>query len=344
MKFLDEVKIYLKSGDGGNGCVSFRREKFVEHGGPDGGNGGKGGNIIIECVNNLNTLIDYRYRQHFKAKNGTSGMGKNRHGARGENLILKVPVGTQILSEDKSTIIADFTAEGQSEIILRGSDGGVGNAYYKSSVNQSPTKAKPGKLGDELWIWMQLKLISDAGLVGLPNAGKSTFLSKITSAKPKIADYPFTTLRPHLGVTYIDDYDFVIADIPGLIEGASDGLGLGHRFLKHIERCGAIIHLIDISQEDIHNSYKIIRKELDDYGVTNKTEIIVLNKTDCLSPEEVQIKVDYLSDKLNKKIYSISCFDSKNIIDMQRVIKEALLAAKEAENAEEEIQASNTEI
>lgn len=330
MQFLDEVKIYLKSGDGGNGCVSFRREKFIDRGGPDGGNGGRGGSIVIECVNGLNTLVDYRYKQHFKAKNGVGGMGRNRNGEAGPDLILKVPLGTQVLADDKETIIADFIKVGQKEIILKGGDGGVGNAYYKSSINQAPTKFKPGKIGEEMWVWMQLKLISDAGLVGMPNAGKSTFLSKISSAKPKIADYPFTTLKPQLGVTYIDDYEFVIADIPGLIKGASHGVGLGDRFLKHIERCGVIIHLIDITSESVVENYQIIRDELSEYGLNEKKEIVVLNKIDALDNDHIQMKINELKGYINKDVYAISCLSSNGVNEVLRSMKDIIFESRDS--------------
>ncbi len=267
MKFLDQCKIYLKSGDGGRGAMSFRREKFIEFGGPDGGNGGRGGDIVLEAVENLNTLIDYRYSQHFRAQNGRGGAGANRTGANGSDLVLRVPVGTQVLDDDKETVLADLTRPGQRVALLRGGDGGFGNAHYKTSTNQAPRRVGPGWPGRELWVWLRLKLIADVGLVGLPNAGKSTLLSRLSHAKPKIADYPFTTLRPQLGVVRIDDdTEFVLADLPGLIEGASDGAGLGTRFLGHVERCAAILHLIDGTEEDVVGAYRTIRRELADYG------------------------------------------------------------------------------
>src|SRR5665213_1888953 len=292
MKFLDQCKIYVKSGDGGRGSMSFRREKFIEFGGPDGGDGGKGGDIILVAQDNLNTLIDYRYQQHFRAQNGRGGAGRNRTGAGGEDLVLRVPVGTQVLDEHNETVIADFTREGQRRVLLRGGDGGFGNAHYKSSTNQAPRRADLGWPGAELWVWLRLKLIADAGLVGLPNAGKSTLLSRVSHAKPKIADYPFTTLRPQLGVVRIDDREFVIADLPGLIEGASEGAGLGTRFLGHVERCAVILHLIDGTEGDIVDAYKTIRRELSAYGhgLAGKPEVIGLNKIDAIDPDEVKRK------------------------------------------------------
>jgi GTPase len=292
MKFLDQCKIYLKSGDGGSGSLSFRREKFIEFGGPDGGDGGKGGNIIFEAQDNLNTLIDYRYQQHFRAPNGRGGAGRNRTGAGGGDLVLRVPVGTQILAEDGETLVADMTRAGQRRVLLRGGDGGFGNQHYKSATNQAPRRADPGWPGAETWVWLRLKLIADAGLVGLPNAGKSTFLSRVTHAKPKIADYPFTTLRPQLGVVRLDDREFVLADLPGLIEGASEGAGLGTRFLGHVERCAVILHLVDGTADDVVDAYRTIRGELRDYGhgLAGKAEIVGLNKVDAIEPAEVKKK------------------------------------------------------
>ena len=293
MKFLDQCKIYLKSGDGGRGAMSFRREKFIEFGGPDGGDGGKGGDIVFEAADNLNTLIDYRYSQHFRAQNGRGGAGANRTGANGRDLVLRVPVGTQVLDDDKETVLADMTEPGQRVVLLRGGDGGFGNTHYKSSTNQAPRRAGPGWPGRELWVWLRLKLIADAGLVGLPNAGKSTLLSRLSHARPKIADYPFTTLHPQLGVVRIDDEtEFVLADLPGLIEGASEGAGLGTRFLGHVERCAAILHLIDGTEEDVVGAYRAIRRELADYGngLADKPEVIGLNKIDAIDPDEVDEK------------------------------------------------------
>jgi len=293
MKFLDQAKIYLKSGDGGRGAMSFRREKFIEFGGPDGGNGGKGGDIVFEAADNLNTLIDYRYQQHFRAQKGRGGAGANKTGADGRDLVLRVPVGTQILDDDRETVLADLTEPGRRVVLLRGGDGGFGNAHYKSSTNQAPRRADPGWPGCELWVWLRLKLIADAGLVGLPNAGKSTLLSRVSHARPKIADYPFTTLHPQLGVVRLDDdTEFVLADLPGLIEGASEGAGLGTRFLGHVERCAVILHLIDGTEEDVVGAYGAIRHELAGYGhgLAGKPEIVGLNKIDAIDPADLEKK------------------------------------------------------
>src|SRR5829696_4935254 len=293
MKFLDQCKIYLKSGDGGRGSMSFRREKYIEFGGPDGGNGGKGGDIVFEAADNLNTLIDYRYSQHFRAQNGRGGAGANRTGANGRDLVLRVPVGTQVLDDDKETVLADLTEPGQRVVLLRGGDGGFGNAHYKSSTNQAPRRAGPGWPGRELWVWLRLKLIADVGLVGLPNAGKSTLLSRLSHAKPKIADYPFTTLHPQLGVVRIDDEtEFVLADLPGLIERASEGAGIGTRFLGHVERCRALLHLVDGTQDDVVDAYRTVRAELKAYGgnLVRKKEVVALNKTDAMTAEDIEAK------------------------------------------------------
>ncbi len=293
MKFLDQCKIYLKSGDGGRGSMSFRREKFIEFGGPDGGEGGKGGDIVFIAADNLNTLIDYRYQQHFRAQNGRGGAGANKTGAKGRDTVLRVPIGTQIFADDKESLIADLTRPGQRVVLLRGGDGGFGNSHYKSSTNQAPRRAGPGWPGRELWVWLRLKLIADAGLVGLPNAGKSTLLARLSHARPKIADYPFTTLHPQLGVVRLDaETEFVLADLPGLIEGASDGAGLGTRFLGHVERCAVILHLIDGTEDDVVAAYRAIRHELADYGhgLTDKPEIVGLNKIDAIDPAEVAKK------------------------------------------------------
>ena len=293
MKFLDQCKIYLKSGDGGRGAMSFRREKFIEFGGPDGGDGGKGGDIVFEAADNLNTLIDYRYSQHFRAQNGRGGAGANRTGANGRDLVLRVPVGTQVLDDDRETVLADLTRPEQRVVLLRGGDGGFGNAHYKSSTNQAPRRADPGWPGREMWVWLRLKLIADAGLVGLPNAGKSTLLSRLSHARPKIADYPFTTLHPQLGVVRLDDEsEFVLADLPGLIEGASAGAGLGVRFLGHVERCAAILHLIDGTEEDVVGAYRTIRRELADYGhgLADKPEVVGLNKIDAIDSAAAERK------------------------------------------------------
>ncbi|MCC2099785.1 MAG: GTPase ObgE, partial [Hyphomicrobiales bacterium] len=296
MKFLDQARIYIRSGDGGAGCVSFRREKFIEFGGPDGGDGGRGGDVVAECVEGLNTLIDYRYQQHFKAKTGMHGMGRNRAGGRGPDAVLKVPAGTQIFEEDGETLIADMTEVGQRVVIAKGGNGGFGNAHFKSSTNRAPRRANPGEQGQEMEIWLRLKLIADAGLVGLPNAGKSTFLATVSAAKPKIADYPFTTLHPGLGVVGIDGREFVLADIPGLIEGAHEGHGLGDRFLGHVERCGALLHLIDASGEHAGRAYRIVRQELDAYGanLSDKPEIIALSKCDVVDEETLKQQLERL--------------------------------------------------
>lgn len=290
MKFLDQAKIYVRSGDGGAGAVSFRREKFIEFGGPDGGDGGRGGDVIVECVEGLNTLIDYRYQQHFKAKKGNHGMGQNRSGARGADVVLCVPVGTQIFDTDNETLLADLTDAGQRVVLAQGGNGGFGNAHFKSSTNRAPRRANPGLEGEERWVWLRLKLIADAGLIGLPNAGKSTFLATVSAAKPKIADYPFTTLHPQLGVVRVDEREFVLADIPGLIEGAHEGAGLGDRFLGHIERCRVLLHLVDGTGEHAGRDYKTIRGELDAYGhdLAAKPEIVALSKVDALTPEQVR--------------------------------------------------------
>src|SRR6202795_4175327 len=293
MKFLDQCKIYLKSGDGGRGAASFRREKFIEFGGPDGGDGGKGGDIIFVAQDNLNTLIDYRYQQHFRAQNGRGGAGRDRTGAGGHDLELKVPVGTQIISDDGETVIADMIRAGQRRVFLRGGDGGFGNSHYKSSTNQAPRRADLGWPGHEAWVWLRLKLIADAGLAGLPNAGKSPLLARLSHARPKIADYPFTTLHPQLGVVRLgDDAEFVLAALPGLIEGASEGAGLGTGFLGHVERCAVILHLIDGTEDDVVAAYRTIRRELLDYGhgLADKPEIIGLNKGDAIDPATVSGK------------------------------------------------------
>ena len=292
MKFLDEAKVYIRSGDGGAGSVSFRREKFIEFGGPDGGDGGRGGDVWAECADGLNTLIDYRYQQHFKARTGTHGMGRNMAGGKGADVTLKVPVGTQIFDEDKETLIADLTHPGERVLLARGGNGGFGNAHFKSSTNQAPRRANPGLEGMERWIWLRLKLIADAGLVGLPNAGKSTFLAAVSSARPKIADYPFTTLHPGLGVVRVDGREFVLADIPGLIEGAHEGVGLGDRFLGHVERCRVLLHLVDGTQEDPAEAYRIVRGELEAYGngLEEKAEVVALSKADAIDPDELEAK------------------------------------------------------
>ncbi len=296
MKFLDQAKIYVRSGDGGAGAISFRREKFIEFGGPDGGDGGRGGDVVAECVDGLNTLIDYRYQQHFKAKTGGHGMGRNRAGGRGADAVLKAPVGTQIFDEDNETLLADLTAVGQRYVVARGGNGGFGNLHFTTSTNRAPRRANPGQTGIERTLWLRLKLIADAGLVGLPNAGKSTFLAAVSAARPKIADYPFTTLHPGLGVTLVDDREFVLADIPGLIEGAHEGHGLGDRFLGHVERCRALLHLVDATGDHAGTAYRIVRQELDAYGhgVAEKPEIVALSKIDAVDAETLTRQIERL--------------------------------------------------
>ncbi|MEI9985333.1 MAG: GTPase ObgE [Aliidongia sp.] len=322
MKFLDQAKIYLKSGEGGAGAAAFRREKFIEFGGPWGGDGGRGGDIVIESVANLNTLIDYRYQQHFRAQNGRPGAGSNKTGANGESVILRVPVGTQILDEDKETVLLDMTQPGQRVVLLRGGDGGFGNAHYKTSTNQAPTRKDPGWPGEERWVWLRLKLIADAGLVGLPNAGKSTFLAAVSRAKPKIADYPFTTLKPQLGVVGVGEDEFVIADLPGLIEGASEGAGLGHRFLGHVERCSVILHLIDGTEDDVTGAYKLIRKELKAYGagLIDKPEIIGLNKSDAIPEDELKEKVRKLKRSAKRPVMVLSGATGQGVTEVLRAL------------------------
>lgn len=322
MKFLDQAKIYLKSGDGGRGCVSFRREKYIEFGGPNGGDGGKGGSIWFVAVENLNTLIDFRYQQHFKAQNGQHGMGSEMYGAKGEDLIIKVPVGTEIVAEDGKTVIADMTEPGQKFMIAKGGDGGRGNIHFKTSTNQAPRYAEPGWPGVEMWVWLRLKIIADVGLIGLPNAGKSTFLTAVTKARPKIADYPFTTLHPNLGVAWVDGKELVLADIPGLIEGAHKGIGLGDRFLKHVERCSVFLHLIDATSEHVAKDYKTIRKELELYEqkLSAKPEVIALNKTDSLTPEEIKKKLASLKRVTKSPIFAISAIAGTNTLECLREI------------------------
>jgi GTP-binding protein len=335
MKFLDQAKVYIRSGDGGAGAVSFLREKFVEFGGPNGGNGGRGGDVIATCVDGLNTLIDYRYQQHFKAGTGTHGMGKDRHGAKGKDVILHVPRGTQIFEDDNETLIADFTEVGQTVTLLKGGNGGFGNAHFKTATNQAPRHANPGQDGTEKWIWLRLKLIADAGLVGLPNAGKSTFLAAVSAAKPKIADYPFTTLHPNLGVVRIGERDFVLADIPGLIEGAHEGAGIGDRFLGHVERTGVLIHLIDGTQDDVKAAYKTIRGELGAYdaALAEKPEIVVLNKIDALSADEMKTKVAALKRSSKAEVFAASGVTGEGIDKVLYGVL-AILDAEKAEKAE----------
>lgn len=339
MKFLDQAKIYLQSGKGGPGCVSFRREKYVEFGGPDGGNGGKGGDIYFEVVDTLNTLIDFRYQQHFRAQHGEHGSGRNRTGAGGDDLIIKVPVGTEILDEDKETVLADLTRPGEKILFLKGGDGGFGNTHYKSATNQAPRKFTPGWPGHEMAVWLRLKLIADIGLVGLPNAGKSTFLAACTNATPKIADYPFTTLHPNLGVVKVGQRDFVIADIPGLIEGAHEGHGLGDRFLGHVERTAALLHLIDCTQDDIIGAYKTIRTELKEYGaeLEDKEEIIALTKVDALGEELARDQASTLEKEIGKKIQIISAVSGENIKELLFMLADIVYKNKQRPEENQDI-------
>src|ERR1700730_290593 len=334
MKFLDEAKVFIRSGDGGNGCVAFRREKFIEFGGPSGGDGGKGGERIALAVRGLNTLIDYRYQQHFKAKGGRAGMGKDRHGASADDIVLKVPAGTQIYEEDGETLLADLTTVGQTAALARGGNGGFGNARFKSSTNRAPRNANPGLPGEERTIRLRLKLIADAGIIGLPNAGKSTFLAAVSAAKPKIADYPFTTLHPQLGVVRIDDTEFVLADIPGLIEGAHQGSGLGDRFLGHVERCRVLLHLIDGTGEHAGEAYKTVRAELEAYGqgLNEKPEIVALNKADALTPELLKQQTARLKRAAKKAPLVVSAVSGQGVTQVLRALIEVVGATKTAAN------------
>jgi GTP-binding protein len=322
MKFLDEAKVYVRSGDGGNGCVSFRREKFIEFGGPNGGDGGKGGDVIVEAVDGLNTLIDYRYQQHFRAKNGRGGMGKDRHGASGDDIVLKVPAGTQVYEEDGKTLLADLIQVGQRAVVARGGNGGFGNAHFKSSTNRAPRHANPGQPGEEFRIRLRLKLIADAGIIGLPNAGKSTFLAAVSAAKPKIADYPFTTLHPQLGVVEIDGREFVLADIPGLIEDAHEGAGLGDRFLGHVERCRVLLHIVDGTIEDAGLAYRTVRAELEAYGqgLAGKPEVVALNKADALTPEQLKQQSARLKRVAEKKPLVVSAATGAGVPEVLRAL------------------------
>ena len=345
MQFLDEAKIYLQAGRGGNGASSFRREKFIPYGGPDGGDGGRGGSIILYCRSNLNTLIDFRFKQHFSAKNGISGQGQKRSGNSGEDLVIDVPLGTQVFNDENKQLIIDLLHEGQKFTIAKGGRGGLGNSNFKSSINQAPTYAQKGEEGEKLTVRLQLKLLSDAGLLGLPNAGKSTFLAATTRAKPKIADYPFTTLKPQLGVVYVDNHEFVLADIPGLIEGASEGRGLGDRFLKHVERCGVLLHLIDSMADDVVESYKIIRRELEGYSadLPNKNEIIALNKIDLIDAKDLQKKLKKLQNFLKKsgkdgvKIFCISGGTKNGLEDVLRELFQQISSFRKNESEAEEM-------
>ena len=335
MKFLDQAKVYVRSGDGGNGCVSFRREKYVEFGGPDGGDGGRGGDVWAECVANLNTLIDFRYQQHYKAGKGTHGMGQNRAGAKGEDKVLLVPPGTQIYDEANETLIADLTEPGQRVLLAKGGNGGFGNTHFKSSTNQAPRNANPGEPGVELTLWLRLKLIADVGIIGLPNAGKSTLLASVSAAHPKIADYPFTTLHPNLGVVRAGDTDFVLADIPGLIEGAHEGAGLGDRFLGHVERCAVILHLIDATGEDPLGAYRTVRAELAAYGegLEEKPEIVALSKCDALDEATLEARVKDLGKALGRQVLAISAVSGLGMSDLLFRLADQVAAAR-AQHAE----------
>jgi GTP-binding protein len=322
MKFLDQAKIYIKAGNGGSGSASFRREKFIEYGGPDGGDGGSGGSIIVESDRNLNTLIDFRYAQHFKAQHGKPGSKRNKTGADGHDLILKVPVGTQIYEEDNNTLIYDFTKNKEKYLVALGGKGGLGNVRFKSSTNRAPKKKTNGKIGEEFWIWLQLKVIADIGIIGKPNAGKSSLLAALTRAKPKIANYPFTTINPNLGVTYYDGKEVTLADIPGLVEGAHKGIGLGDKFLRHIERCKILLHLIDISEEDLISVYKKIKFELSTYdkNLIKKKEIIFFNKSDLLGEEKINKKINEFKKKVKSKYEIISVFSNKDIQKVKKLL------------------------
>jgi GTP-binding protein len=336
MKFLDQAKIFIRSGNGGPGSVSFRREANVPYGGPDGGDGGRGGDIVAKCVNGLNTLIDFRYQQHFKAESGRPGAGRDKSGLSGKQLILRLPVGTQILSDDQTTILADLTRVGQEIILAKGGEGGHGNAFFKSSTNQAPRKSQPGISGLEMWVWLRLKLIADAGLVGLPNAGKSTFLSVVSAAKPKIADYPFTTLHPNLGVVAFDGKEFVMADIPGLIEGAHEGAGIGHRFLGHIERCRVLLHLIDATHTNPIASWRTIRTELSAYddGLARKPEIIALSKCDSAPDDYITDLIKELQKAGAKNILRLSSVTGSGLNEVLRAIYDVIQSERIKEENE----------
>jgi GTP-binding protein len=335
MQFLDSAKVYVRSGDGGNGCVSFRREKFIEFGGPNGGDGGKGGDVIVECVANLNTLLDFRYKQHFKAKKGRNGMGQNRTGARGADVVLKVPPGTQILDADGETLIADMTEPGQRIVLLEGGNGGFGNAHFKSATNQAPRHANPGQPGEEMYIWLRLKLIGDAGIVGLPNAGKSTFLAAVSAAKPKIADYPFTTLHPNLGVVRIGGFDFVLADIPGLIEGAHEGAGIGDRFLGHVERTAVLLHLVDATGDDPAEAYETVRDEIAAYGAAleAKPEVLALSKADAVPKDELKKKARALKKASGAEPLIVSAATGEGVEEVLRALAKEIQAVRAEERA-----------
>jgi GTP-binding protein len=337
MQFLDQAKVYVRSGDGGNGCVSFRREKFIEFGGPDGGDGGRGGDVIVECVANLNTLLDYRYKQHFKAKKGGHGMGKNRTGARGADIVLPLPPGTEILDEDGETVLADLVVPGERIVLLRGGNGGFGNARFKSSTNRAPRRANPGEAGEEMHIWLRLKLIADVGVIGLPNAGKSTFLATVSAAKPKIADYPFTTLHPNLGMVRIDGTDLVLADIPGLIEGAHDGAGIGDRFLGHVERTAVLLHLVDATLDDVTDAYRVVRAEVEAYGagLDEKPEIVVLSKADAAPKAELKRKALALKKAAGRAPLIVSSATGEGVQDVLRALADEAASVRAARVANE---------
>lgn len=341
MKFLDQARVFIRSGNGGAGAISFRREKYIQFGGPDGGDGGKGGDVWVECVNGLNTLIDYRYQQHFRAKTGVHGMGKNRTGARGDEVVMKVPVGTQVLEEDNETLIADLTEIGQRVLIAKGGNGGFGNARFKSSTNQSPRRANPGEDGVEKSVWLRLKLIADAGLVGLPNAGKSSFLASVTAAKPKIADYPFTTIHPNLGVVRQDARECVLADIPGLIEGAHEGAGIGVRFLGHVERCRVLLHLVDGTSENVALDYKTVCAELAAYGggLAEKTTYVVLNKIDAMNDEDIVQRTAELSEASGSDVMLMSGATGEGVENVLRAVFSMIEKDRAAEQAVDEPEA-----
>lgn len=343
MKFLDRAKIYVTSGPGGNGCLSFRREKYVEFGGPDGGDGGRGGHVFVEAVDNLNTLIDYRYQQHFKAPRGVNGMGKDRTGAAGDDLVIYVPTGTQLFEEDEETLIADLDTTGTQILLAKGGNGGFGNARFKTARNQAPRRANPGQLAEERTVWLRLKLIADIGLLGLPNAGKSTFLGAVSAAKPKVADYPFTTLHPQLGVVRLGPgRSFTLADIPGIIEGAHDGAGLGDQFLGHVERCAALLHLVDGTQDDVAGAYKTIRRELSLYAeeLADRPEIVALNKIDALDDEEMHTKQKALEAAVNGPVHLLSGVTGQGLQPLLHHMMDMTVAKKESDKAEAAAQAN----
>ena len=335
MQFLDEAKVFVRAGDGGNGCVGFRREKFIEFGGPNGGDGGKGGDVIVECVANLNTLLDFRYQQHFKAKKGGNGMGQNRTGAGGADVVLKLPPGTQIFDDDGETLIADLTEPGERIVLLKGGNGGFGNARFKTSTNRAPRHANPGQTAEEMYIWLRLKLIGDAGIIGLPNAGKSTFLATVSAAKPKIADYPFTTLHPNLGVVGIDNFDFVLADIPGLIEGAHEGAGIGDRFLGHVERTAVLLHLVDATGDDPVDAYRIVRGEVEAYGagLDEKREVLALSKADAVPKDELKKIARSLKKAAGVTPLIVSAATGEGVQEVLRALAVEIKAVRAAEKA-----------